>query len=141
MIPDAKLQEVLKELWNRSKKDEVRWLPYDGRITPHGSRTSGSHFFLKLPNSTVSISYVSPTSDSDFYDLTIRNSDGQLVAGKTVEVDDLHAVQSGWRDILAGLFSEAFRHVTGWDKVIEELETAVKSKAPVGEVETAEVPF
>lgn len=139
MIPEAKLLEVLKELWNRSKKDEVRWLPLDGRTPPYIRNSRGKGYVLKLPNSTVAISYISPVSDSDFYDLDIRNHEGEIVASKAVDVDDLDAVQSGWLDILSGLFSEAHRHVTGWDKVIEELESAVKGNAPIGEY--ADAPF
>lgn len=73
--------------------------------------------------------------------LQFLNPEGATVDSWSVEEPDYDPEHEGieeadpdgsWR-LLSGLFAEVHRSVTGWDKVIRDVETALASQGPIGQ--------
>lgn len=126
MIPSSKVRDILKRLLERSKADEVRWLACDDQ---------GRGFAVQFPHSRLSISLNSPPTEPDFYDITFWNENGQEASRLVIEEGD-----ELWPLALEA-FNEASRYVTGWDKVLNDVEAAINSKQPVGLPEASGVRF
>lgn len=84
--------------------------------------------------------YTKPRAKPDVVSLLFINPDGLLVDMWAVQEPDYdpevepieQADPDGdWR-LLSGLFAEVHRIVTGWDKVIRDVETALASNGPIG---------
>ena len=119
MIPRDKLRSILERLLDRSRLDQVRWA-----MAP--SDSSSPKFQVRFPNSMLAIQFHSPTARDDFYEVAFSNSGGELVDASNIgERDELF----GMVDVLYG---EAHRYVTGWSKVLEDIERGVNSDEFVG---------
>jgi hypothetical protein len=131
MIPDDKLIQLLSQLLVRSRKDEVHW-----GVDPLPPKFPGSSmsFRVDVGTSAISIHFVRPPSDADFFLVRISNTAGFVVATKRVPVDAEGENEKMWLTLLQELYCEAERLATGWDKVLSELEQAVTSPSPVGDV-------
>jgi hypothetical protein len=128
MIPTSSLREVVTRLLDRTKKGEVAWYP-----KPHGPQVD-EKYVVELPKSTVEFEFASPDTEPDrayFFvyskvGLTTRMLVGRLTAEAT------EADQQDWQ-LLGSLRGAINKQVTGWDKVLEELENVVRQDGMIGE--------
>lgn len=124
MIPDSKLMEILTQLLHRSEKDEVQW--------QRDRNGPGTCYRVILPNSSLRVAFTSPPSDPDWFLAEIRNREGVLVFDKSVTVDADSESDKEWLQLLRDLYLDAHRSVTGWDKVLAEIESVVADNGVVG---------
>ncbi len=116
---------ILSILLQRSRKDEVNWQ------SPSDSFGHDA-FEVKLPQSVVSIQRVQPTAEADYYRVAILNNQGQLVFSASASEEPQSPEEADWLEILRDLYEDASRSVTGWDKVLDDLRSAVQGERPVG---------
>ncbi len=120
MIPTDKFKQLFQRLLERSRKGQVEWLQ---------DRTSTYSFNVQLPESLMRIQRISPRTDPDYFQLDLYNKDGVRILS---QIADESETDNDWLPLLSQLYEEAFRCVTGWDKVLADLEAAVASESHVG---------
>ena len=89
-----------------------------------------------LAGSRIVLSHVIPLSQPDRISLQLLNANGVTVDSWTItdpEVDDQDADPDGNWKLLSELYSEVHRFVTGWDKVTDDIQKALKSSGVIGE--------
>ncbi len=120
MIPTDKVRAILERLAERSKNDKVRWTT-GGR--PNGD---GLSYVVKFPNSSLAIQLVTPVAEPDYYEILLLDAIGHCADSIVVhEEDELFALTES-------LYNDAHRHVTGWDKVLADIELGVNVPDVVG---------
>lgn len=106
MIPAEKYPEIAKGLLDKTRQGKVEWRAMEGGA-----------FGVTLPRSTIIVGLKSSDTAPDrFFLLLIRQSDARPAGSWNVEEGDEH-----W-DLATALYSEVSRRVTGWDKVLEDVE-------------------
>jgi len=128
MIADEKIISIAKRLLEKSRSNEVNWqqaylvggLP-TFRVTRHPDG-----FYVGFAESKVGIRRLSPQTEPDFIEISIYRSDNTLVKSLWVQEDCPH-----W-PIASGLYDEAERFVTGWDKVLSDLEDSLRREGKIG---------
>jgi hypothetical protein len=121
MFPTDKLIAVLAALLERSKRDEVRW----ARAGDSGFGGGGA--FVQFPKSAIELEYHSSTHAPDLIRVYVRDENGALVT--TLDTEE-H--RENW-DLILGLWNEALRITTGWDRTLQDIERAINSQKIVGE--------
>ena len=89
---------------------------------------------VNLQQSRINIVYLRPKVAPDFIRLAFSNAEGVLVGALSAdkpEPDDAEP-NPDW-PLLEALYSEVHRSVTGWDKVLNEIETALAGPGPIGQ--------
>src|SRR5208282_5360441 len=85
-----------------------------------------SHF-VQFPNAEFRLEYYQSNTEADTIVATLRRSDG-------VEVARIHAAQDGpekdWATFY-DLYNESNRYITGWDKVIAEIDAELKQQGKI----------
>jgi hypothetical protein len=90
-------------------------------------------YVVILTQARIVVRYVVPRVEADFVDLQLQNSDGLIVDSWTIEepvYDSEHQppeqvdLDGYWR-LLHNLYVEVHRYVTGWDKVVNDVEKAL----------------
>ncbi len=134
-IQTERLRRITQNLLNKTKAGQVNWT----RRATHNDVPETS-YELVLPQSRIAVMYTKPRAKPDVVSLLFINPDGLLVDMWAVQEPDYdpevepieQADPDGdWR-LLSGLFAEVHRIVTGWDKVIRDVETALASNGPIG---------
>jgi hypothetical protein len=126
MIKDDKLRQIAKDLLAKSKTEKVKWekvQPQEMGLEPWSDAQA---FKVSLPQSSIVLRYVSPQSEPDYFLLSLRNSQGETVVKWTVEEG-----AEDWQ-LVGDLYSEANRLVTGWDKVLADVEKYLHGLDKVG---------
>lgn len=120
MIPKNKIRELAGKLLEKTRAEQVRW-------TYHPTVNYGC--VLLLPHSSFEIAFDSPPAEPDKLTVTLNKEDG----GDSEAVAELTVVEGDqdW-ELYRSLFGEASRRVFGWDKVLDELQTAVNAPGPIG---------
>lgn len=117
MIPNESLVEIARKLLEKSRAGKVLW-----RKTP-GDNNS---YFVAFPGSQLVVSFVCPTAEPDFVRLCVVGSDKQWLGFLDAEEDSPH-----W-SLFRGIYEEAERRVTGWDKVLHEIELQLDDQGFIG---------
>ena len=130
MIPDKRLRQIATALATKTKTGQVKW-------TTREFLPQVTSYQVVLPGARVVVTYTTPRAEPDFITLDLQNpskvSVGSWTAVKPDEQDELNATSEldEWQ-ILYALFAEAHRVVTGWDKVVSDIETALAGQEPIG---------
>ena len=121
MIPDEKVRIILERLRDRSRRDEVRWARTQLLGYP-----SIPAFSIRFPGSRFTIAFFSPTADPDYYRLVFSDAEDRTV--------DTFIAREGEAlfEVAAETFVEAHRSISGWDKVLADVERGVNSPEMVG---------
>jgi len=158
-IPPLKLRRIARDLLARTKAGEVNWVQRKidegilavprsyprltgGVSRPQVQTTTGMRYEVVLPLSRIVLTYGIPRAESDFLSLEILNSESITVDSWTVDEPDWGSPDDpndpeevdpdgDWR-LLYELFSEVHRNVTGWDKVVNDIEKALAEPGKVG---------
>lgn len=134
-VPLEKVRGIAKDLLSRTKAGQANWVRKET-----SSDVPQTRYELVLPSSRVAVTYTIPRARPDVVSLQFINPSGITIDSWAVEEPDYdpehepieQADPDGdWR-LLSGLFSEVHRHVTGWDKVISDIEKALASQGPIG---------
>ncbi|MBA4067358.1 MAG: hypothetical protein C0501_27340 [Isosphaera sp.] len=134
-IPVETFRGIARNLLAKTKAGQVNWV----RTQAHG-QTPETSYRVFLPQSRVTLSYGVPAARLDYVSLQLQNADGLLVESWVVndpvedpEHDEIERVDpdGDWR-LLSELFREVHRRVTGWDKVLSDVEKALASTGPIG---------
>jgi hypothetical protein len=129
MIATEKIRELLQQLLEKSRANQVYW-----RIGSHRSYVK-RNVFVQFPESSIHVVHVSPPTEADVIYIVIYNEGGKEVARWEVTEDD-----RDW-ELASDLVAEAHRYVTNWDKVLEDVEKAVHAQGPIGVPPPEEIPF
>ncbi|MBY0458928.1 MAG: hypothetical protein K2V38_16440 [Gemmataceae bacterium] len=95
-----------------------------------------------LPQSRIVVTYTIPRATADYITLELQNASGVTVDSWALDEPDWGDPQNplppeaadpdgDWQR-LAALFREVHRRVTGWDKVLSDVEKALASPGPIG---------
>lgn len=125
MISDEKLRHVLNTLLKRSQEDEVAWTSEFGQAK--GTKT----YAVVLPKSQIWIGLLSPPHESDFIAVRVMDAQGEISKEWQVREDE-----TDW-DLFSGLWSEADRCVTGWDKILDDIESSLEQPGRIGRPATS----
>ena len=118
MIPEDRFLDIAKGLFEKTKQGKVNWkLPPPGHL---GLPAPANAYMVQLPNALITLMYCSPRTEPDFVMLIFQGPKGPVGSWK-VEEGSEH-----WR-LANSLYSDVTRYVTGWDKVLEEVEQFIKS--------------
>src|SRR5437016_1594160 len=118
MIPSEKMVQLAKGLLEKTRKHEASWRPdalYD------------FSYVLQLPGSHIRIA-LQQNPEVPNKAVTFTVSDANDVAVGTLEGRNDQPVGQ----VLHELFDQASKVATKWDKVLEEVQTALNSKGPIG---------
>ena len=158
-IPPNKLRGIARNLLARTKAGEVNWVQRKidegivgaahsypqlsrGISRPPRTPSSGMRYEVTLAQSRIVLTYGIPRVESNFLTLEILNSNGDSIDSWTVDEPDWGDAEDpsdpeevdpygDWR-LLNELFSEVHRAVTGWDKVVSEIEKALAEPGQIG---------
>jgi len=117
MIPADRFIELLNRLLEKSKGDGVHWV-----------RVNRDTSCVILSGSYFSLTYASPSTASDFIQVSLHQLDPPRTALAILEAEP---AGENW-DLMLGLYSEATRHLLKWDDVIAELEESFDSDEIIG---------
>ncbi|HET6575678.1 MAG TPA: hypothetical protein VFG68_18910 [Fimbriiglobus sp.] len=86
-----------------------------------------------LPHSTITLSYTSPRVEPDFITLELFNENDLRVGSWSADKPDPDdgTPSPDWV-LLNALFDEVHRSVTGWDKVVSDIEQALAKPGRIG---------
>lgn len=116
MIPRDTFKDIMEKLLKQSRQDKVRWNRLD----------RGTTYGVSFPESSLTLTYRSPETESDFYQISLLNKEKQFVDAIAIaEPDPL------W-DLAFDLYDEASRCVTGWDKIVADVVKALDSGERIG---------
>ena len=140
-IPLETFKEIATTLLEKTKQGQVNWM------RRKGSTPNDTIYEVRLPKSRIVLKYAVPTADPDTITLQLQNPDGEEVDSWVVDDPDPgetpipipripllpseHEREAGW-NLLRSLFAEVHRHVTGWDKVVNDVKTALAGSGPIG---------
>ena len=119
MISRDKILEILSALQARVANQQVRW---------NYSKSSGgiSEFWIAFPTSTLYLRYDSPVAEFDNVEIEIKNDDELTVGFMRIDEEDDNWI---W---VKQLFDEVERQVTGSDRILDEIELAIRSNGEIG---------
>jgi len=82
----------------------------------------------------LAIRYAVPRAEPDRISLDLLSGDGVTVESWNAEEpdEDAEIVPDGDWSCLYGLYSEVHRFVTGWDKVMDDVEKSLTTPGPIG---------
>jgi hypothetical protein len=123
MIPDNKFYEILGKLLAKAKADEIRW-QRDHELADEET----SAFSIRFAASRLYVQYESPPTEPDQIELGIENLEGDPIKRIVVQEDD---GDPHWT-LAYELYQEAARSVTGWDRVLTEIEGELDKKGAIG---------
>lgn len=127
MINKEKVRNIAKQLLEKSRKGQVRWV--EERIP------SVDSYRVRIADTSIHLLFISPRVDFDRYEFKIANSTGHTV-GQLIAVDTEENLAPDLK-LLRDCFDEATRAVHHWDETINTIEMALSKDKPIGEVEAA----
>lgn len=123
---DERVREIATRLLEKTAKREASWEEL-------GSRT-GPMYSLDLGNARVVIRFHSPSTEPDFYELTLQNSEKQTAGEWFIGEGD-----PDW-NLVWGLYLGASRAARKLDDVLDEIEKAVGTSGAIGAPRSATIP-
>jgi hypothetical protein len=112
MIPKDKFPEIARGLLEKTRQRKAAW--------EENTSSRGGHV-LKLKDSIIWINYFSPPTEPDYIMLVFMNKEGRDVGSWTVTEGEDH-----W-DLVSELYGQIEKTITGWDRVLEDIEAFLKS--------------
>ncbi len=134
-VPLARFRKMVRDLLEKTKAGQVNWIR-----NPAKSQIPETSYAVILLQSRIVLTYTIPRAAPDCISLELQNEEGVAVDSWVLEEpdfdpehEDLDAADpdGDWR-LLYGLFSEVHRRMTGWDKVVSEVEKAISESSPIG---------
>ena len=124
MIPEDRLKPILEELLARSRQDKVRWAP---QRTLNPETLAGEWgYFVDIGGIRLSVSRNSSQAAPEYISVRLGDSKARELHSDLVFIgDDRFAFYED-------LFTEADRHVTGWDKALGSIMETLDSEEVVG---------
>ena len=110
MIPESKFVEIAKGLFRKTRQGKVRWEQY-----------SNGSYIARLPGSAVIVRQYTSASSPTYISLDVRGP-----SGTSVGLWQVFEGEDNWQHA-AELHSEIERGMTGWDKVLEDIERFIAS--------------
>jgi hypothetical protein len=123
MIPTDKLVSIAEKLLAKSRANQAAWGIFKGK---------DQGFLLTLPGALLVVQRFRPASEPDYMEMWVANEEGHRV-GEWIAEEPSDNYQ-----LLLSLYNEAERITTGWDHVLEKIETALDIEGTVGE---PDIPF
>jgi hypothetical protein len=134
-IPTPKFREIVRNLLAKTTAREVNWVR-----KPLKSDIPVTAYEVILPESKILLTYSIPRAEPNVITLLLQNPDGVTVDSWAIDepdydpyVDRIEQVdpEGDWQ-LLSSLFAEVHRAITGWDKVLRDVENALASPGPIG---------
>ena len=128
MPTEPQLKPIAQALLQKTRKGEVNWIEDD-------SEKSDTAYVVKLPKASIVIKRVNPIAEPDYLILAFLDEKGHAALAWPVDEPEAGTPATATADwnLLLSLYSEARREATGWDKVLQEVETALASQGPIGQ--------
>src|SRR6266550_5126688 len=108
MIPDREYAEIAKGLLEKTRHGNVNW-------SEQPKLQNETRYLLMLPESFIELSYCTPDTDPNFFQLKLMNKDTKTVGNWVVAEGDERC------SILEELYSEITKRLDGWEKVLEDV--------------------
>ena len=118
MIPNEKYREIASQLLAKSRANEVNWQA--------GSSKPSPSYDVRLPESVIRVAQISPSTEPDYVRVSLCKPNGQPVDHWIVEEGD-----PDW-ELAYSLYTEAHRCVTGWDRVLTDVEKSLTEEGVIG---------
>ncbi len=131
-----RLRTIAQSLLAKTRAGQANWI-----------RAAGAdlQYELRLPESRVVLAYLSPRVEPDYLSLQLHTLNGIAVGaleadepepGEPLNPADEWAAEraeheADW-NVLRPLFDEVHRSVTGWDRVVKDVETALAQPGAIG---------
>ena len=120
MIPQSKIVEILKRLFEKSQANEVRW---------RGEPTNGdvlAAYSVEFPKSTLFLRYVSPRTGPDLIEVTVSSA--------TLKKNIVYRFEEGdpeW-ELVESVSREAERVVYKLDVLLDDIEASLEKEGVIG---------
>ena len=121
MIPKTQLRQLIRKLLKKTQAGEVNWVP---------SETDDFGCELLLPASTVELTFSSPATEFDHVRVVL-NENNQNHGPMPVAEEVVAEGEPDW-EVFYGLYQEATKRAFHWDRVLDELESAVDKTGKIG---------
>lgn len=131
-----RLRKIAQSLLEKTRAGQANWVPAAG---------ADLQYELKLPESRIVLAYLSPRVEPDYLSLRLHTLSGVAVGaleadepepGEPLNPPDDWATERTEQEVdwkaLQPLFVEVHRSVTGWDKVMKDVETALAQPGAIG---------
>lgn len=132
MIPTERMREFIQKLKIKSSANQVRWMQEEVKAPSHMSKMV--YYRVLLPSSVFRIGLQCPNSKPDIFVAEIHTRDG-LVLGRLAapaEPGDTDAIADS--ELLQSVFYDAERVTTGWDSLLNTIESSFESDQIIGEI-------
>lgn len=116
MIPQEKLRDIATKLLEKSRAAKVNWL-------------ADPDFHVDFPSSRVVIRWVASVTDEDSLEFSVQDN-----RGRPLGVLEAYDGSDQW-PLLKDLQMAAEKCVTGWDRVLVEIESNLDTEGIIGEEE------
>ena len=134
MSDSERMRDIAKLLLSKTKDRQANWLPRD---------QDGTAFTLKLDDAALTLSYVEPGAEADYIVLELNRLNPDIrratVASFRAYVDDpnlsnAHDEPEDIQDslLLTDLWREVSRVALKWDKVLDDVNSALLRPGVVG---------
>lgn len=120
MIPNEKYREIASHLLERSRAEKVNWQ------RPRRVHDANGGYEVRLPESMIRVLFYSPRTQPDYVRISLCKPNGEAVGDWLVEAGD-----EDW-ELAHNLFSEAHRLVSGWDRVLNDIEKSISTEGVIG---------
>src|SRR4051812_15925569 len=120
MIADEKIIPIIRQLLAKSRSNEVHWEEH------LGEEGDPAGFHVKFPRSSIVVDFITPETEQDYIEIRIYKDANILIKRISFYDDDPE-----WQTAF-DLYGEAERYVTGWDKVLSDLENSVNKEGKIG---------
>jgi hypothetical protein len=120
MIDLDKLRDIAKRLLERSRKNDVHWQEVERE---HRGATG---YEVQLPSSMIRVEHRSPETEPDNILVIVCGQRGEIIASL-----DADASTPDW-PLLNDLYAEAHRYVTGWDRILKDIDEAIQKPGKIG---------
>ena len=120
MFSDERAYGILQRLLEKTRANQVNWRSEDELTEDLPS------FYMLLPASILSVAPGSAGPDLESVVIDFRNTEDAIVKRVVIEEGSPQ-----W-SMAKGLYEEAGRVSLGWDRVLDDLETAVSSREKIG---------
>ena len=131
-----RLRTIAQSLLAKTRAGQANWTRAPG---------DDLRYELRLPESRIVLAYLSPRVEPDYLSLQLHTLSGVAVGaleadepepGEPLNPPDDWATERAEHEadwmVLQPLFDEVHRSVTGWDKVMKDVETALARPGAIG---------
>lgn len=121
--PENQLRSLAEGLLKKTKAGQVNWV----------RNSDEASYEVLLPQSRIRTWYTAPRAAPDTISLGFYNPKAELIGVLSANKPDPGDVPEADWPLLESLYAEVHRTVSGWDKVLAEVESAIASPGAIGE--------